>query len=85
MRNILNGIRDYIKDCWHDWLCKRVRAIDCRIFERVYCAPRKLGWELSFEWKEGSVWHYIKQRKIAAQKEHFADASKKIAKRMKHV
>ena len=49
------GIKDYIKDCWHDWLIRR-------LFKLFYKnKPHKLP-DL---WKEGSVWHYIRQRKIA--------------------
>lgn len=59
---IIDGIRDYIKDRRHDRLYNAVAReydqwiyIDDDIYAVIPCGT----------WREGSVWHYIKQRKIA--------------------
>lgn len=51
MKEIIQGIGDYIKDCRHD-----------KNFGSKTARPAYM------DWKEGNVWHYIKQRKIAKQK-----------------
>lgn len=57
MKYILQGIKDYCKDCWHDWLMYRlIKTYPDESIEE--------GWL----WKEGSVLHYIRQRKIAHKK-----------------
>lgn len=61
MKYILQGIGDYCKDCWHDWLRNRVMAYGGRVYDR--CS--KHGWYLSDAWKEGGLLHYIIQRKLA--------------------
>lgn len=65
MKCLWFGIKDYCKDCWHDWVLTRL--VNTYENEKI-----EEGWL----WKEGNLWHYIRQRK-----EHFADASKKIKKR----
>lgn len=64
---ILLGIKDYCKDCWHDWLLKRVLAYGGRVYDKCYNlgSKNKPYWGLACLWKEGTVWHYIKQRRIA--------------------
>lgn len=60
IRCVFLGIKDYIKDCWHDYvLIPR--------WERQEKAEH--AWVLGkfVTWKEGSVRHYIKQRRISAQ------------------
>lgn len=57
MKYIFLGIKDYCKDCWHDWLIHRL--------VNLYNEKIKEGWL----WKEGSLWHYIQQRKIAEKKD----------------
>ena len=64
MKTILLGIKDYIKDCWHDfwfwfwngiWDWAEYRATRCydwRYNEGCYT-------------KEGSLRHYIQQRRIS--------------------
>ena len=68
MKYILQGIKDYCKDCWHDWHlhCVEKSQKDEALFfwaEEVDC------WVAIVDWKEGSVWHYIRQRKIAERKD----------------
>lgn len=69
MKYIWLGIKDWVKDCWHDWLWLRL--------EKLYTDP---DWIITYykpceekfcetvSWKEGSVWFYIKQRRIAKRK-----------------
>ena len=63
MSYILLGIKDYIKDWWHDWLSNRLHKVQG---ERIYTydAEQDLTCWV-YPWKEGSLWHYIHQRKIA--------------------
>ena len=59
MKEIFLGIKDYCKDCWHDWLITKL--------VNLHKETVKVEWL----WKEGSAWHYIRQRKIAKKrKEH---------------
>lgn len=58
MKEMILGIKDYLGDCWHDYvLIPR--------YEREQM--RDDGWVLGeyVTRKEGSVWHYIKNRRIA--------------------
>ena len=62
MSYVLLGIKDYCRDCWHDWLSNRLHKSQG---ERLYTYDYKedeICWV--YPWKEGSVWHYIQQRKI---------------------
>lgn len=60
MKEIILGIKDYCKDCWHDWLMHRL----------IKTYPDENIRE-EWLWKEGNLWHYIRQRKIAKErKEH---------------
>lgn len=63
MKYIFQGIKDYCKDCWHDFLFRHLLKFykKCAIF----FISNKTGTrsDLSF-WKEGNLWHYIRQRKI---------------------
>lgn len=43
MKEVILGIKDYMKDIRHDRACTNPYLM----------------------WKEGSVWHYIRQRRIA--------------------
>ena len=54
MKYIFMGIKDYCKDCWHDWLL--VRFVNTYDNEKI---------EEDWTWKEGNLWHYIKQRKFS--------------------
>lgn len=66
MKYIWLGIKDYCRDCWHDfwywfwdalWTWTNKRCVKCYVWrynEGCYT-------------KEGSVRHYIEQRKIAKQ------------------
>lgn len=66
MKYIWLGFKDYCKDCWHDFLLEHL----FRFYKKcvIFFIPDKTGvrQDLAF-WKEGSVWHYIRQRKIATK------------------
>lgn len=72
MKYIWLGIKDYCKDCWHDWLLKHInRFPECQVYVASYKGDNTkeihyVLWDRF--WKEGSVWFYIKQRRIAKRK-----------------
>lgn len=62
MKHITQGISDYLHDCWHDFLVKHIS----KHYAFIEARDHTMGdWYPIHKWKEGSVWHYIKQRKIA--------------------
>lgn len=64
MKSVLLGIKDYCKDCWHDWLLyKLIRFYKRKLFywQSGLCPIVGL--------KEGNLWHYIQQRRIANKRE----------------
>lgn len=68
MKYIWLGIKDYCKDCWHDWLVARLKKFGCVIYDYMPAKHTELvsGYlEPVMTWKEGNLWHYIRQRKIA--------------------
>ncbi len=52
MKYIWLGIKDYCKDIYHDWVLKQ--------YWKFYKTD-----DYPTSWKEGSVFHYINQRKLA--------------------
>lgn len=68
MKYIWLGIKDYYKDVRHDCLVckiKKVYGSKDLMFYNDYLET----YEYIIDWKEGSLWHYIQQRKIAEQKD----------------
>ena len=67
MKYIWLGIKDYCKDCWHDWLFRNL----CKFYKKcvIFFISDRTGVrnDLSF-WKGGNLWHYIQQRRIAKRK-----------------
>lgn len=63
MRYIILGINDYIRDCWHDWLINRVNAYGGKVMDKATYSNNTRKWIEAFKWKEGNIFHYIKQRK----------------------
>lgn len=62
MKEIILGIKDYIKDCQHDWLVRQIK----KYYFLVESKDETDGyWYPLHSWKEGNVWHYIRQRRIA--------------------
>lgn len=57
MITIILGMKDYLKDIWHDYI------------ERKWAKLHKTGLSANvvqwWEWKEGNLKHYINQRRIA--------------------
>lgn len=68
MKYIILGIKDWCKDTWHDWLRNRVMAYGGRVYDKAYYDDGSYIWYSSDAWKEGNVWHYIRQRKFAKKK-----------------
>jgi len=75
MKYIWLGIKDYCKDCWHDfwywfwdalWTWTNKRCVKCYVWKKNEGCYTK----------EGSVWHYIQQRKIAKQIKDVKNGSK---------
>ena len=64
MKYIWLGIKDYCKDCWHDFLFRNLQKYYKR--RPIFYINDKTGVrsDLSF-WKEGNLQHYIQQRKVA--------------------
>ena len=63
MKDVLLGIKDYCKDCWHDfwfWVWLHLENFVGHRLWRTYCWRNNDGCYT----KEGSVRHYIIQRKI---------------------
>ena len=66
MKYIFQGIKDYCQDCLHDWHLHHIE-------KSIGNEPVFYLWDEDdmfigiTDWKEGSVWYYIKQRKIANQ------------------
>ena len=66
MRYILLGIKDYIKDRWHDWLVYHL----WKFYKRplYYDDYDSESFVPICDWLESKhVWHYISQRRYAAK------------------
>lgn len=67
MKSVCLGIKDYIRDCWHDfwyWFWDLLYNFTNRRCVKCYVWDQNDGYYT----KEGSVWHYIRQRKMATGK-----------------
>ncbi len=64
MKYIWLGIKDYCKDCWHDWLRNRLFALYKDNTNKILLVSDKRYIHL-MPWKEGNLWHYIQQRRTA--------------------
>lgn len=69
MKYIWLGIKDYCKDCWHDWLKRRVAKIGSKVYDCGMCENEQI-WFVSVDWKEGNLRHYISQRKVAERRKN---------------
>lgn len=56
MKAIIWGICDYLSDCWHDYKVHNGYLDD----HEKWCISYRLT-----KWKEGNLWHYIRQRRIS--------------------
>lgn len=66
MKCVWLGIKDYIKDCWHDWLRRRVMAYGGKVMDCVRdIKDNNKWWTESDPWKEGNLRHYIQQRRLS--------------------
>lgn len=64
MKYIWLGIKDYLRDIRHDRI---VDCIECDYYQFVCddIGEEKFEFVHAPYWKEGSVWHYIQNRRIA--------------------
>lgn len=76
MKYIILGIKDYCKDCWHDWLRNRIFALYKG--EKIVVSVSHKTYIHLMTWKEGSVWYYIQQRKIAKKVKAERSRAKKL-------
>lgn len=67
MSYILLGIKDYCKDCWHDFLFRNLQKCYKRCPIKFISNQTGVLLDMIF-WKEGNLWHYIQQRRIAKRK-----------------
>lgn len=69
MKYIFQGIKDWIKDCWHDWLLNRLQAAHPNatiyLYDHEYEADI-----IVYHWKEGNLWHYIQNRRIVNKRKN---------------
>jgi len=69
IKDIYLGICDYIKDCYHDNLMRKVLKLGCKMqdkFQTFDSKTNKLSkpiWGEALPWKEGNLIHYIQQRR----------------------
>lgn len=69
MNSILLGIKDYCKDCWHDFIRKEAVRYGWSIHEAVgYYKNGRVKVLGVPVWKEGNLWHYIQQRKLTQKR-----------------
>lgn len=65
------GIMDYLNDCRHDRVYDIITGDYCQwVCDDI--GDKKFKFVNSGHWKEGNVWHYIQQRKIAYAKKKLA-------------
>lgn len=68
MKYIWLGIKDYCKDCWHDYLVAKLKKFGCAIYDYIPANTTELvsGYlDFAKTWKKGNLWDYIRQRKAA--------------------
>ena len=70
MKLFLLALKDYLQDCYHDYLVNEVNKLGCKMCDKVTTLDSKTKhkitkWSDAFTWKEGNFFHYYKQRKIA--------------------
>lgn len=73
MQEVLLSVKDYLTDCWHDWLLSRLQATYPNATIYIY----DHGYDADFiicHWKEGNLWHYIRQRRIAKKTKALKEA-----------
>ena len=85
MKYIFLGIKDYCKDCWHDWLLAHMNKCEyCTVYTDSYHGNNKNKIDHNkvkdFYRKEGSVWHYIQQRRVKKLLEEIKQLQKEVKK-----
>lgn len=84
MKYIILGIKDYCKDCWHDYLVAKLKKFGCAIYDYIPAKPIELvsGYlEPAKTWKKGKLWDYIRQRKAAKLLKEIKTLQKELSKK----
>lgn len=82
MKYIILGIKDYCKDCWHDFLLRNLQKYyEGRPIRFISIITGRLL--NAFPWKEGNMWYYIQQRKISNRVKK--DKKKEFDRRKKEI
>lgn len=85
MKYILQGIKDYCKDCMHDWHLHYVERHNGNQPLFYFGDHTECGevWVALIDWKEGNLWHYIRQRKVGNRVKK--DKKKEFDRRKKEI
>lgn len=72
MKLFLFALKEYLRDCYHDHLIDKASKLGCKLCDKVTVFDSKnkykiTKWSNAFTWKEGNLWYYYKQCKIAAK------------------
>lgn len=72
MKLFMQALSDYLEDLYHDAMIKDAKKMGCRLQDKVTKFDSKtkrkvIQWEEARPWKEGNLWYYYEQRKIAAK------------------
>lgn len=77
VKDVIQGLHDYLKDCYHDKMIEDAEELGCVLYDTVTKKKNNPIHIVATTWKEGNLWHYIKQRQIGNEV--------KKQKRSKHV
>ena len=64
LKAIWFGIKDYINDIQHDKLLRKAERFNCKVKDKIIRFNKKKMYTDYIDavtWKEGNVWHYIRQ------------------------
>lgn len=72
LRHILLGMKDYLKDVYHDRLVRDAKELGCKVQDSYIRYNSKNNKTSKYyidavTWKEGSMFHYIRQRHLTAK------------------
>lgn len=68
IRDWILGLKDYLHDIHHDMIMHNAEKMGCKLQEKyTYVKNNEVVWDDSRSWKEGSLWHYIQQRRISTK------------------
>ena len=72
MKQFFLALNDYLEDVYHDSMIKDAKKMGCRLQDKITKFDSKTKrkvtqWVDAQTWKEGNLWYYYQQRKIAAK------------------